>query len=56
METADLASANQSNNSTSPPQYNDAKLVLLGVAMAILVLVIVFGKLRNNSSAVYQLN
>lgn len=56
METADLASANQSNNITASLQYNDAKLVLLGVAMAILVLVIVFGKLRNNSSAVYQLN
>lgn len=56
METAELASANQSDNSTTPLQYNDAKLVLLGVAMAILVLVIVFGKLRNNSSAVYQLN
>lgn len=30
---------------SSRPEYSDAELVLLGAAMAILVLVIVFGKL-----------
>ncbi|XP_054907418.1 beta-2 adrenergic receptor-like [Poeciliopsis prolifica] len=32
-----------SNVTNSPPEYNDVELVLLGVAMAILVLAIVFG-------------
>lgn len=56
MASVVLAPANQSENSTTSLLSSDAELVLLGIAMAILILVIVFGKLRNNSSAVYQLN
>lgn len=47
-----LAQTNHSQHSnftqvfnSSRPEYSDAELVLLGVAMAILVLAIVFGKL-----------
>lgn len=47
-----LAQTNHSQDSnitqvfnSSRPEYSDAELVLLGVAMAILVLAIVFGKL-----------
>ncbi|KAM4726891.1 adrenoceptor beta 2, surface b [Anableps anableps] len=32
-----------SNNTNSTPEYNDVELVLLGVAMAVLVLAIIFG-------------
>lgn len=35
-----------SNITNSPPEYNDVELVLLGVAMAVLVLAIVFGKYK----------
>lgn len=35
-----------SNITNSPPEYNDVELVLLGVAMAILVLAIVFGEYK----------
>lgn len=38
------------NGSTRSLEYSDAELVLSGVAMAILVLAIVFGKLQNISS------
>lgn len=39
-----------SNNTNSPPEYTDVELVLLGVAMAILVLAIVFGKYKKRQS------
>lgn len=49
-----LANQSEHNNSSlvsdwsaRSSEYSDAELVLLGVAMAILVLAIVFGKLRN---------
>ncbi|XP_036976262.1 beta-2 adrenergic receptor-like [Acanthopagrus latus] len=43
MASVVLAPANQSENSTTSLLSSDAELVLLGIAMAILILVIVFG-------------
>lgn len=50
-----LANPSEHSNSSQVPNgstrsLEDAELVLLGVAMAILVLAIVFGKLQNISS------
>lgn len=45
-QTGHSNSTLESDWSTRSSEYSDAELVLLGVAMAILVLAIVFGKLR----------